>query len=66
MQIRRQLAGGDGVEVVVVPVDPVHRRAERLVRAALRRDVADAQPEWDAGVARDDPARVLERAVDVS
>jgi hypothetical protein len=53
-EIRRQIARRDGVEVVVVAVNPVDRRAERLVAAVLVGDVADAQPERDVGMARDD------------
>ena len=66
MEIRRQIAGGDGVEVVVVAVDPVDASAERLVAAGFVGDVADAEPERDLGMARDDRARGVERAVDVA
>ena len=65
-QILGQRARGDRVEVVVVAVNPVDRRAERVVRARLGRDVADAQPEGNLRMRRDDPARRVERAVDVS
>jgi hypothetical protein len=66
MKIRRQIAGGNGVEVVVVAVDPVDGRAEWFVAARLVGDVADAQPEGDFGVARDDPAGGGEVAMDVA
>jgi hypothetical protein len=65
MEILRQLAGGDDVEVVVVPVDPVDAGAERLVTAAVVGNVADAEPEWNLGVPRDDGPGRVERAVDV-
>ena len=65
-QVLRQIAGRDRVEVVVVPVNPVDARAERLVAAVLVGDVADAQPERDVGMRSDDGARRVERAVDVS
>ena len=66
MKIRRRIAGGDRVEVVVVAVDPVDRGAERFVTSVLVRDVADAQPERDLGMPRDDGPRGVERAVDVA
>jgi hypothetical protein len=66
MQICRQIAGRDRVEVVVVAVDPVNGRAERLVGAGGGRDVADAQPEWNLRMRRDDRARRVEGAVNVS
>jgi hypothetical protein len=66
MQIGWQAAGRDRVEVVVVALDPVDRRAERLVAALIVGDVADAQPERNLGMARDDTARRIERAVDVA
>ena len=66
MQIRRQIAGRDGVEVVVVAVDPVDRGAERLVASVLVGDVADAEPEEEVGMARDDAARGGEIAVNVA
>jgi hypothetical protein len=65
-QIVRQIAGRDRVEVVVVAVNPVDAAAERLVAALLVGDVAHAQPEWNAGMRRDDLPRGVERAVDVS
>jgi hypothetical protein len=66
MERRRQIAGGDGVEVVVVAVNPVDAGAERFVASGIVGDVADADPERNLGVARDDGARRLERAVDVA
>ena len=66
MQIGRQVAGRDRVEVVVVAVNPVDRRADGFVAAALVSDVAYAQPEWNLAVARDDRPRTVERAVNVS
>jgi hypothetical protein len=66
MQIRGQITGGDRIEVVVVAVDPVDRRAERLVAAVIGRDVADTEPERRLGVARDNRPRRVERAVDVA
>jgi hypothetical protein len=66
MQIRREISRGDGVEVVVVAVDPVDRRTERFVVPRFVGDVADAQPEGDLGMPGDDPARGVERAVDVA
>jgi hypothetical protein len=66
MQILGQRAGRDRVEVVVVAVDPVDGRAERLVGASVRRDIADAQPEWNLGMRRDDRPGRVERAVDVA
>jgi hypothetical protein len=65
MEIRRQIAGGDDVEVVVVAVDPVDAGAERLVTAVLVGNIADAEPEWHLGVPRDDGPGRVERAVDV-
>jgi hypothetical protein len=47
-------------------VDPVDGRAERLVASCLVGDVAHAEPERDIWMARDDPARGVERAVDVA
>ena len=66
MEIHRQIAGADGVEVVVVAVDPVDAGAERFVASLFVGDVADAQPERDFGMARDDRPRRVERAVDVA
>ena len=66
MQIRRQRAGGDGVEVVVVAVNPVDRGAERFVAPIAGGDVADAEPERHLGMARDDGARGVEGAVNVA
>jgi hypothetical protein len=66
MHILGQRAGRDRVEVVVVAVDPVDGRAERLVGASVRRDIADAQPERNVRVGSDDGARGVERAVDVA
>ena len=65
-EIRRQVAGRDGVEVVVVAVNPVDARAERFIRAGLGRDVADAQPERNVGMRSDDGACGVECAVDVA
>jgi hypothetical protein len=65
-QIGWQIAGRDRVEVVVVAVDPVDRCAERLIPSQVRRDVADAEPEGDLGMPRDDRSRRVERAVDVA
>src|SRR5258708_9357180 len=66
MEIRRQIAGRDRVEVVVVAVDPVDRRAKRLIPSCIGRDVPDAEPEGDLGMPRDDRSRGVERAVDVA
>jgi hypothetical protein len=66
MEIRRQIAGGDRVEVVVVAVNPVDRRAERFVTSLFVGDVANAQPERDLGMPRDDRPRAGECAVDVA
>src|SRR6187399_279003 len=66
MKARRQVTGGDGVEVVVVAVDPVDGSPEGLIPALLIGDVADAEPDCDLGVAPDDVARRVERAVDVA
>jgi hypothetical protein len=66
MQIGWQIAGRDRVEVVVVAVDPVDGPAKRLVPSSVGRDVADAQPERDLGMPRDDRSRGVERAVDVA
>ena len=65
-QILRQIAGGDGVEVVVVAVNPVDAGAERLVTAVVVGNVADAEPEWNLGMPGHDRARGVERAVDVA
>jgi len=66
MEILRQIAGGDGVEVVVVAVNPVDAGAEGLVSTLFVGDVADAEPEGNLGVARDDGSRGVECAVDVA
>jgi hypothetical protein len=66
MEAVRKIARGDGVEVVVVAVDPVDRRAERFVTSVFVGDVADAQPERNLGMARDDRPGGVERAVDVA
>jgi hypothetical protein len=66
MEILRQIAGGDDVEVVVVAVNPVDPGAERLVTAVVVGYVADAQPERNLGVPGHDRARGVERAVDVA
>jgi hypothetical protein len=66
MEAVRQISRGDGVEVVVVTVDPIDARAQRFVAALLVGDVADAQPERNLGMARDDRPRGVERAVDVA
>jgi hypothetical protein len=65
-QVLRQVVGRDRVEVVVVAVDPVDAAAERLVGAGSVRDVADAEPERNLGVARDDGSRGVECAVNVA
>jgi hypothetical protein len=66
MKILGQIAGRDRVEVVVVAVDPVDGSAEAFVAAFVGGDVADAQPERDFRMPRDDRARRVERAVDVA
>jgi hypothetical protein len=74
MKIGREIAGGDGVEVVVVAVNPVDGRADGFVAAACPErsrggvgcEVPDAEPERDVGAARDDLSRRVERAVDVA
>src|SRR4051812_46837026 len=66
MQVRRQIAGSDGVEVVVVAVDPVDRTAQRLVEPRVGGDVADAQPERHVRMARDNAASGQEIAVHVA
>jgi hypothetical protein len=66
MQIRREIGRGDGVEVVVVAVNPVDVRAERLVSAPIVGDIADAQPDGDVGMFRDDRPGRVERAVNVA
>jgi hypothetical protein len=65
-EVLRQVVSRDGVEVVVVAVNPVDPGAERLVPALLVGDVADAEPERDLRVPRHDRARGVERAVDVA
>jgi hypothetical protein len=65
-QIGRQIARRDGVEVVVVAVNPVDGSAKRLITAVVGGDVANAQPEGNAGMPRDDVARRGEVAVDVA
>jgi hypothetical protein len=65
-EIRGQLAGGDRVEVVVVAVNPVDGGTERFVAPGFVGDVADAEPERNVGMPRDDAARRVERAVDVA
>ena len=73
MQIRRQITRGDGVEVVVVAVDPVDGGAERLVAGPCPEpgrgvvgDIADAKPEWNLGMSRDDGSRGVEGAVNIA
>jgi hypothetical protein len=66
MKIRREIARGNRIEIVVVAVDPVDRRAERFVPSLFVGDVADAQPERNLGMARDNRPRGIERAVDVA
>jgi hypothetical protein len=66
VKVRRQIAGRNRVEIVVVAVDPVDRHAERFVMSLLVGDVADAQPERNLGMARDDRPGGVERAVDVA
>jgi hypothetical protein len=66
MKIRRQITGCDGVEVVVVAVNPVDRRGEGLVAAYVVGDVADAEPDRDFRMSPDDVARRVERAMDVA
>jgi hypothetical protein len=66
MEIAREISRGDGVEVVVVAVDPVDRGAERFVPPVFVRDVADAQPERNLGMPRDDRPGGVEGAVDVA
>jgi hypothetical protein len=66
VEVRRQITGRNRVEVVVVAVDPVDPRARRLVRTRSGRDVANTEPERDVGMACDDGARRVERAVDVA
>jgi hypothetical protein len=66
MKIRGQIAGGDGVEVVVVAVNPVDAGARGFVASLFVGDVADAEPERDLGMPRDDRPGRVERAVDVA
>jgi hypothetical protein len=66
VQIRREIARRDRVEVVVVPVNPVDGRAERFVASVFGREVADAQPERNVRMAGDDAPRVGKRAVDIA
>jgi hypothetical protein len=66
MKVRREITRGDGVEVVVVAVDPVDRSAERFVTSLFVGDVADAEPERNLGMERDDRPGGVERAVDVA
>ena len=66
MEIAREIARGDGVEIVVVAVDPVDGRADGLVAAGVGCEIPDAQPERNLGMARDDLSRRIERAVDVA
>ena len=61
-----QVAGGDRVDVVIVAVNPVDTGAQRLVTAVFVGDVANAEPEGNVGVRRDDRPRRVEGAVDVS
>lgn len=66
MQILRQITGCDGIEVVVVAVNPVDARAERLVASGFIGDVTDTQPERNLWMARGDLSCGPERAVDVA
>jgi hypothetical protein len=66
IEIRRQIAGRDRVEVIVVAVNPVDGDAERFVPSGIIGDVADAEPERNIGMPRDDAARGVERAVNVA
>jgi hypothetical protein len=66
MEIGRQIARGDGVEVVVVAVNPVDRRADRFVASLFVGDVPDTKPERNGGMACDDVSRRVERTVDVA
>jgi len=66
MEIHRQIAGGDRVEVVVVAVNPVEAGAEGLVASGRVSDIADAQPEGNVWMPRDDRPRGVERAVNVA
>ena len=66
MQIRREIARGDGVDIVVVAVDPVDRRADGFVESRISRQVPDREPERDLGMPRNDRLRGGERAVDVA
>jgi hypothetical protein len=61
----REIARRDRVEVVVVAVDPVDRRADGLVPPLGAGQVPDRKPPGDLGMPRDDRPRGLERAVDV-
>jgi hypothetical protein len=66
MKVRRQVAGGNRVEVVVVAVNPVERGCEGLIAAGVGRDVADAQPERNLRVPLYDRPSGVERAVDIA
>jgi hypothetical protein len=66
MEIGRQIARSDRVEIVVVPVDPVDRRTKRFVASLFIGDIADAQPERNLRMAPDDAPGGLERPVDVA
>jgi hypothetical protein len=66
MEIRREISRGDGVEVVVVAVDPVDGSADGFIPATFVGDVADAQPERHLGMARDNRPGGVERAVNVA
>jgi hypothetical protein len=65
-QVWRQTAQGNRVEIVVVAVNPVDRRAERRVVAVFGGDVTNAEPAPDLGMRRDDAAGVGKGAVDVA
>jgi hypothetical protein len=56
----------DGVKILVVPLDPVERRGNVLVHAAIVPDVTDAQPERNLGMPQHDAAKRIEIGVEVA
>src|SRR5688572_9942817 len=67
MQVRQRAAArrlrGHEIEVFVVALDPIERRARMRIRAIFRREVAGADPERHLGMTRHDAIERIEVAV---
>ena len=70
MQVRQRTAArrlrGDEIEVFVVALYPVERRARMRIRAAVVGKIARTDPEGDLRMTRHDPIERIEVAVEIT